>query len=370
MVSINSSRLLFARENYNFSIDEVVEKTKIRKEDLLKFENGEDFPSYSQLEKLSNLYKQSLFFFFITDQPPQKVSEIAFRDNHFIDYKSLSAKTNEMTDRANIYQVNLQELYEGTNLNSFISLLHHDNVNSSNKLTDWLRKRLPLSLSEQIAVKASHELLELIRDRFYSLGVYIFKDSFKDNSISGLCLYDEHFPVILLNNKTSFTRQLFTIFHEIYHLYLRQGDIDYTRYSEERECNVFASNFLMPSKDFDAYIKDIDFDNNAECITLINALSNRYKTSQEAVMYRLLQKHLITTEFYEAHKKTEDQIRNINAASAGGDFYRTRISYLGKAYVHAVFNAYYSGKLSLSDVGTLTNIRQSNVVTLASYIGG
>ena len=50
----------------------------------------------------------------------------------------------------------------------------------------------------------------------------MFKDSFKADDVSGLCLCDEEYPVILLNNKMSFTRQIFTVFHEIYHLFAKE----------------------------------------------------------------------------------------------------------------------------------------------------
>lgn len=71
-------------------------------------------------------------------------------------------------------------------------------------------------------------LLERFRDELYKVGIYVFKDSFKDDSVSGLCLFDERFPVILLNNKMTFPRQLFTLFHEVYHIFINSNDIDFS----------------------------------------------------------------------------------------------------------------------------------------------
>lgn len=33
-----------------------------------------------------------------------------------------------------------------------------------------------------------------------------------------ICINDEQYPVILINNSMSFARQIFTLLHELYHL--------------------------------------------------------------------------------------------------------------------------------------------------------
>ena len=49
-------------------------------------------------------------------------------------------------------------------------------------------------------------------------GVYVFKNTFKQENVSGFCLYDAEFPLIYVNNSTAKTRQSFTILHELGHL--------------------------------------------------------------------------------------------------------------------------------------------------------
>lgn len=104
----------------------------------------------------------------------------------------------------------------------------------------------------------------------------MFKDSFKADDVSGLCLCDEEYPVILLNNKMSFTRQIFTVFHEIYHLFAKETDVYYTKYEEEKACDQFASEFLVPEVDFEKRIANIaEFEN----LELIGVLADEYTVS-------------------------------------------------------------------------------------------
>ncbi len=45
---VNSKRLKFARNHYNFSFDYVSKKTNIKIDELEKFENGDSEPDYLQ----------------------------------------------------------------------------------------------------------------------------------------------------------------------------------------------------------------------------------------------------------------------------------------------------------------------------------
>ena len=364
MISVNKEHLILSRKYYNFSLNEVETKTKIKLDNLINFEEGSDFPSYSQLNKLSELYKRPLFFFFMQNNPLIDPITVACRSNEKFDANILSKQVKEMIEKAYIYRLNLEELNKEKEVVKFRTLL--TNLEMSNEdIVHWLRDKLSLSLDKQKKFNKTSDLIEHIREHFFNIGVYIFKDSFKDNSVSGLCLFDETFPVILLNNKTTFNRQLFTIFHELYHLIIGKADIDYLDSNSERDCDVFASEFLIPKNDFDTRIKGIRHFENYE---VISSLANEYTVSMDAIMYRLRQKGKISGAYY--NKTREDNIRKMNSDTSGGNFYYTRMNYLGKLYLNNVFNSYYSGKISISEVGKYTNLKPIHVAKLASNIFG
>ena len=94
------------------------------------------------------------------------------------------------------------------------------------------------------------------RSAFYNCGIYVFKDAFKEEKFSGFCLYDNQFPVIYINNSMSFSRQIFTLFHELCHIILKTSGIDKTdddylnRLSIDNKeietfCNSFDGEFLV-----------------------------------------------------------------------------------------------------------------------------
>ena len=362
MTSVKKESFRYLREHYNVSLADIYKSTKIQIENLMKFENGEDFPSYSQLEKLADYYNKPLFYFFCKDAPKEIDVQIQFRNNREIyEEEEFSKQTIELIEKASIYRLNLKELYEDENKANFFELIGECKYDD---LYDFLRRVLDLNLEKQRNFPKAENLLEYLREKFYDLGVYIFKDSFRNDSISGLCIYNEDFPIILLNNKTSFNRQVFTLFHEIYHLYLREADIDYTYGVEERKCNEFASNFLIPDYDLK---KQLDYIDDIEDFYSLSKLAKKYNVSTDAIMYRLVKMNLLEKSFYE--KKKVGYFRDASSGT-GGNYYFTKMSYLGTRYINKVFSSYYSGKLTKSQVGLYTGIKSVNVSKLATKMMG
>ena len=221
-------------------------------------------------------------------------------------------------------------------------------------------------------------VFEIYREKFYELGIYVFKDSFKDNNVSGLCINDDLFPVILINNSMSFARQIFTLFHEFYHLVSNTSGAeiirdDYYEYldksqsSTERSCDKFANEFLVPTDDFKIELnrQEPDEDRIAELATL-------YSVSKEAIMYKLWSMHVITSDEYESLKETfyGDAIRNPKKKNgentSGGNYYFTKLAYLGALYTGEVFRQMYSGKIDNFRASEMLNSKVDHLPQLES----
>ncbi len=368
ITAINSSILKWAREYYGLSFAEVSSKTNIPVQQIESWEKGEDYPTYSKLKKLCEFYKKPMITFFLEEVPADMVStyDIACRSNSEIYFSSDNKRIRELFELANIYRINLSELFENEDRPNFYEILSKDRTSFMNDpLT--IRNVLKLSLHEQKEVKSVPQLLEIIRERLYDVGIYVFKEAFKTDEFSGLCLYDKDYPIILLNNSTSFTRQLFTVFHELYHLINKRANLERTSAETERECDKFASEFLIPSNDFNNITKRI---HNYEDIYLIESLADTYKVSRDAICYRLCEQGKISHSFYEELRREFNENFRQKSKSSGGNYYATKASYLGKTYLTSIINSYYSGKITVQQVGKFANIKTSQVATLASTLMG
>lgn len=264
----------------------------------------------------------------------------------------LSRQVIQAFETARSYQMDLQELY---GVRQSVLALRHTFPTEQEALCQYFRDRMDFPISAQKARHSDKVVFEIFREKFYELGIYVFKDAFKDNSVSGLCLNDDYFPIIMINNSMSFARQNFTLFHELYHLIANTSGAeiirdDYYIYLDEQQshvekaCDSFANEFLVPMEDFKTELKKQPLDEMR-----IADLASLYAVSKEAIMYKLYTMKIITPADYNALKETfyGDAIRNQQKKPerSGGNYYYTKLSYLGSKYTGDVFSQYFSGKI-------------------------
>ena len=201
------------------------------------------------------------------------------------------------------------------------------------------------------------------------MGIYVFKDAFKDKSVSGISLNDDNYPIIIINNATSFARQLFTLFHEIYHLISNTSGVEIIRddyYMElnkqqeiiERACDSFANAFLVPIDDFSKELGDGTIDK-----LQIERLSDVYSVSKEAIMYKLYIMKRISSVEYNRLKEFfyGDAIRSDGRGDSRGNYYNTKLSYLGYSYTGDVLERYSSGIIDEVRAGEMLQSKIDNL---------
>ena len=130
------------------------------------------------------------------------------------------------------------------------------------------------------------------RDGLHRVGIFVFKDAFRDESYSGFSLYDDVFPIIYVNNSSAKTRQIFTLFHELAHLLFHTSGIDpledvYSTLPERQRrieilCNRFAAQFLVPETAFRRRLPGPPTERTAEL------LASRFKVSRETIFRKFL----------------------------------------------------------------------------------
>ena len=350
MMGVNGNIIRWAREYLNISLEEAIASLHISIEKYNAFEDGTDFPTYPKLKEISNLYKKPIGIFFL-NEPPNIDIKADLRSLSESVKENLSKKVLLSLEKAKFYQENLKELYENRECEFFKHKYNFDNIK---ELVEQVRCVLSFPLNVQKERKDAKVLLELLREKFYSLGIYIFKDSFGDDSVSGLCIYDENYPVIMLNNKMAFTRQVFTLFHELYHLIKKISGIEIIEedFMEnlqedqkdlESKCDQFANEFLIPTDDFKEIVGCFDIINEDS----IEKIAHIYCVSREAILYKLTENNYITPMDYYKFKQIMglSALRDKGAKKLGGNPYYTKLSYLGQQYTKEIFTQLFTGRI-------------------------
>ncbi|GAL94563.1 ImmA/IrrE family metallo-endopeptidase [Microcystis aeruginosa] len=385
LTGVNPKIIQWARERARYSLESVAVKLKKDVSVIEKWESGEDFPTYSQLEKLAEIYKRPLALFFFPEPPLEAEEKQEFITLPDFEIENLAADTIYALRQAKAMQLSLQEINNGINP-STKKIFQDIAVSSSDDLrilAEQIRNYLNVTLEEQLTWNDQETALKKWRSAVEEAGIFIFKRSFKQREISGFCLIDIEFPIIYLNNSTEKSRQIFTIFHELAHILLQTNGITKSddRYinslqgankSIEIFCNKFAAEFLLPNHVFSEIIREtvVNVNDNDK---IISKISSDYKVSREVVLRKLLDNNFISQKEYtlkvnEWYSEQVGKSQDKNKKS-GGNPYANQATYLGENYLKLVFNKYYQGQYDIERVADYLNIKKvATVEKLEQYL--
>lgn len=161
-----------------------------------------------------------------------------------------------------------------------------------------VRSSLGIGLSPILDVL---ELFEL------EIGIRIFPRPL-DSNISGLFTYHpEVGACILVNSKHRFTRQAWTLAHELGHFITARNSTEICLVWErakpvaERFADLFAAAFLMPGATVRKMFNDYKYDKQVSIANIV-LMSCRFNVSVEAMFRRLEQLKQIPSGYYDANK--------------------------------------------------------------------
>jgi Predicted Zn peptidase len=377
MSYINPAIITWARQRNGITIEALASKIKKDTSEVEAWELGTKTPSYSCLEKLAyRHFKVPIAVFFFPDPPDIEDPVKKFRSLPDYELARFSMDTLQKIRLGQAYQESLRELIGSTKLMKQIFRDLRPDGLAPREMALEARKYLGITLEQQFSFKTCEVAFKVWRHAIENSGVFTFKDSFKDRFISGFSLLDERFPVIFVNNSNAFARQIFTLIHELGHiLYGVYGvtDVDETyvqfmRSSDramEIKCNRFAAEFLVPNETFNndiSLFQDIG-------PTAISAIAEKYSVSREVILRRLFDCGVINEDYYatKAGEFTKEYLRS-KGRSGGGNYYLTKLAYLGEGFTKVAFENYRDGRLSEVQLANHLNVNARSIGKIERYL--
>lgn len=366
----NPAIIRWARERAGFPIEEARKTLK----GIERWEAGTASPSYTQLESMSDKFKIPIAVFFFPAPPNFPPISETFRTLPEHEFEQLPPRIKLLLRKAKAHQLNLIELTEG--VNQAPRHIMHDIVFREDILiadaAQHVRQYLGVSIEEQSGWLGDEAALEKWRRALEAVGVSVFKDAFKVPNYPGFCLYDDEFPIIYANNSNAKTRQIFTLFHELAHILFHTSGIDLLtddfiqRLPEDAQrieiiCNRFAAEFLLPEDVFEAA-----FAGRPPTEGTAEYLADLFHVSREFIYRRFRERNLISSAEYESASRrwAEQQ----NAGDGGGNYYYTKIAYLGSGYINLALSQYYQNRISDTQLAEYLDIKPRNISTFEEYV--
>ena len=212
------------------------------------------------------------------------------------------------------------------------------------------------------------DALRTLRNHIEGAGVLVFFNGVVGNDtrrkldseeFQGFALVDEYAPLIFVNNTDYKTAQMFTLAHELAHLFVGQSglskfeNLQWSGHDAEKLCNHMAAEFLVPQEEL---LKR--WNTGTEDSDPYQGMARHFKVSTVVVARRALDISLISQEeFSEYYRKNRARSWGGRQEENGhGNFWNNQRARIGPRFGAAVFRAVKEGRLSYREAYGLTGL--------------
>jgi Zn-dependent peptidase ImmA (M78 family) len=166
----------------------------------------------------------------------------------------------------------------------------------------------------------------------------------------GFAIADTLAPLVFLNGADTKAAQMFTLAHELVHIWLGESAISNTQASQlpehkvERWCNQVAAELLVPL----AALRG-EYRRSTDLRVEVDRLARRFKVSTLVILRRIHDVGGLTREqLWQAYKEELERLRAIPKGS-GGDFYLTQAVRVSKRFARALVMSTLEGQTLYRD---------------------
>lgn len=359
-VDIKSSMLTWAIERAGFDLNDFTVKVP----NVQQWLEGRKKPTVKQLEDFSKKVYLPFGYLFLPEPPKENLPIPFFRTNN---PQATNVSIN-VYDTILLMQQRQDWLKDYLRDNEFRPLSfvgkYKQRENITEIVTD-IRRTLRLEENWASQYETWEDALNSLTQKIEETGIIMVFNGIVENNTHrpieveecrGFVLVDELAPFMFVNNADGKAAQMFTIVHELAHIWTgHSAGFDFRKLQPadnpiELLCDKVAAEFLVPQNSFNSVWSERPS---------IKYAARYFKVSEIVIARRALDTGKITRQeffdFYEEYinrefKKKENQ-------TGGGDFYATTRKRLSMTFAAHVNNAVKSGKLLYREAYKLTSLK-------------
>jgi Zn-dependent peptidase ImmA (M78 family)/DNA-binding XRE family transcriptional regulator len=350
---------------------------------LQAWERGETRPSFVQLRKLAEVYKRPVAVFYLPEPPtsfdamryfrqlpdappPETSPELTFQ------LREAESRRDVALDLAGQIDIEVKPFPLKATL--------HD---TPEVIAERVRAYLGTTVEEQSQWRDQADAFRKWRDALEAVHVLVFQMSkVSVDEARGFSIAADTFPVIAVNGRDSYAGKTFSLFHELGHLLLRQGELwdpsaasplAQNKDQVEVFCNEFAGVFLVPSRALNAATRvpaGARRDSFSEDES--KGLAQEFSVSEEVILRRLLSTRRITERFYQARRTAliarAAKLAEKPKSKAIVPPFRKVIAQLGRSYIRTVLGAYYQERITLSAVSDYLGVKIRHLPQIEAHV--
>ena len=222
-----------------------------------------------------------------------------------------------------------------------------------------LRSALGFDLEERRQLPTWTEAIRRFIEQADALGVLVMvsgvvgsnnRRKLDPEEFRGFALTDDLAPLVFINGADTKAAQMFTLAHELAHIWLGRsalsdtGPVSSPSHRVEVWCNRVAAELLVPL----AVMRD-EYRRGADLRGEVSRLARRFKVSTLVILRRIHDAGGLTREqLWQAYQEELERLRAIPRGD-GGDFYLTQAARVGKRFARALVISTLEGQTLYRD---------------------
>ncbi len=361
-VQVKPELLSWARERAGFTFDDLVSRFP----KLDAWENNEGQPTLRQLEKFAKTTYTPIGYFFLPEPPVERMPIPDFRTINNQRITRPSPNLLEMVYLCQQRQAWYHEYAQSTQSDS-INFIGSATLNTPiEQVAEKMRHSLHFDLDERNDCPTWSEALRLFIAQADNLGIMVMCSGVVLNNnrrhlnpyeFRGFAMVDNLAPLVFVNGADTKAAQMFTLAHELAHLWLGKSALSNSEVSVipdnevERWCNQVAAELLVPLR-----ILRTTFQSNIDLGSEVSRLARQFKVSTLVILRRIFDAGKLSREkFQQAYDKELERLKKIPKGS-GGNFYLTQAARASKRFARALVESTLEGRTLYRDAFRMLGI--------------
>ncbi len=373
---INTEMLIWARERSGLAVSEFARKCDVTQEKLYQWESGQLPLTFNQ----AMLYAEKAhvpFGYLFLSQPP--IDNLPIPDLRTIDSQGCHKPSGELLDLIKL-MLQCQEWYK-----EYLKqqLAEPNTIVGRFSVKDGVmaivqNMRTELGVGKHPNRGKWEGYYRDLVNKIESLGILVMRQSnlghhtrpLRVEEFRGFAIADDYAPIIFVNHADALGARLFTLIHELCHIWIGQSGISdgstKTQREEEILCNAVAAEFLVPADEFKP-LWNSQLDNWEANLPLLEA---HFHVSTWALARRAQTLSLITQDQYQRYIANQQTSYKNREYSTGPTYYQTKKAQLSNRFSRAVVSEALSGQLLLREASQLLGgIKPSKIAHFAKELG-
>ena len=364
-VPVNPELLHWARARAGLEVEDLLGRFP----KLQAWEARELEPTLNQLERFAKATRAPIGYFFLEEPPTENVPIPDFRTPGNV---HIGHPSPDLLDMVHVC-LQRQEWYRDfarrnrEDPHAFVGSVttSADAVNTAANI----RSTLGLDIEERRRLPTWTEALRQFIAQAEDAGILVMcsgvvlsnnRRPLDPAEFRGFALSDNLAPLVFINGADTKAAQMFTLAHELAHIWLGQSAVSDTRpasfpdHEVERWCNNVAAELLVP---LDA-LRSVEDLNTRDPLTEMSRLARHFKVSTLVILRRIHDAGWISRDaLWQAYDDELTRLRSI-PRSDGGNFYFTQAVRLSRRFARALVVSTLGGETLYRDAFRMLGVKK------------